>query len=1004
LIFQGTLDRTHRHVARAVLAGGPKGSIPLDLTLHFYASGVARARVTEAKTRWQPPDVVLEGQMTPATYTYKEGEGHVTFFYAKGSAGGAKAVRLHFNPFKVDMLIDGETVMTANERNLFHFEHTRRKDGTVVTDSMSDDAGAVAEETRRLAEAAAASRAQAGDATDQPEGKKIVDYNEHGHAIYEDGTTSADEEKGQDGAAADAADGGGGIPDPADPAPPADVDEREPTEDQWEESFGSHRDSKPNGPQSVGVDVTFVGAKHVFGIPEHASKFALKPTDNSGAGAYDEPYRLYNLDVFEYDLDVPMALYGAIPLMVAHSAKRTVAAFWFNPTETFIDVDAPKPHAATGAATSTSTHWISESGLPDLFFIPGPDVRSLYAQYAQMTGTTQLPPLFSLAYHQCRWNYRDEADVRQVDSKFEEHNFPYDVIWLDIEHTDGKRYFTWDKNLFPNPKQLIADVAKHGRKVVTIVDPHLKRDGGYVVHREAQQAKVYVQNKDGGEFDGWCWPGSSSYVDFTNPRARDWWADRFALDKYEGSTLDLYTWNDMNEPSVFNGPEVTMQKDTKAIDGQESREWHNLYGFYMQMATNEGQIRRSPGRTERPFLLSRSFFAGSQRYGAIWTGDNAGKWDHLEIAMPMLLSFNVAGLPFIGSDSGGFFGNPNAELMTRWFQARCVMVLSVVVVVVVVWWWFDLLVDINMLFSRVRNHSRFDSPSSQHYSAYHPFFRAHAHHDAKRREPYVFGEPHTSRLRKAVVARYQLLPFWYTLFHESHNNGMPVMRALWMHYPQDESVFGVDDTFLVGEDLLVKPVTREHQTTQSVYLPGGPVARWYDTEDHTEYAGGKTHSVAAPIDKIPVYQRGGSIVPKQIRVRRSSKLMRYDPYTLVIALDSSGAAQGDLYLDDFHTFAHEQGAYVHRHFKMVQAGPNGVLTSEDAAGGQGGKQGFAPINTVERIVVLGFKAAPKSITTKAGASLDFIFDATTNTLTVRKPGMKVAEDFEVTFDSTTVGL
>ena len=661
-----TLNRKNPNRVTAILSGGPHESVPLDLSIIFYASGVSRVRVTEAKTRWQPPDVILEEQMPLTTYTYREGEGHITFFYAKGSPGGAKAVRLHYNPFKVDMLIDDEVVMTANEGNLFHFEHTRLRDGTVVTDVMSPKASAVAEETRRLTEAANSQKV--GAETDQLKGKKIVDYNEHGHAIYEDGTTSADEDKQKEETAAV-----DGIQDQPDPAPPADVDEHEPTVDQWEESFGSHRDSKPNGPQSVGVDITFVGARHVFGIPEHATKIALKPTDNSGGGAYNEPYRLYNLDVFEYDLDVPMALYGAIPLMVAHSAKRTVAAFWFNPTETFIDVDAPKPHAATGAETSTSTHWISEAGLPDLFFIPGPDVRSLYSQYAQMTGTTQLPPLFSLAYHQCRWNYRDEADVRQVDSKFEEHNFPYDVIWLDIEHTDGKRYFTWDKNLFPNPKQLIDDVAAHGRKVVTIVDPHLKRDGGYAVHREAQQAKVYVQNKDGGEFDGWCWPGSSSYVDFTNSRARDWWANRFALDKYEGSTLDLYTWNDMNEPSVFNGPEVTMQKDTKAIDGQESREWHNLYGFYMQMATNEGQIRRTADRSERPFLLSRSFFAGSQRYGAIWTGDNAGRWDHLEIAMPMLLSFNVAGLPFIGSDSGGFFGNPNAELMTRWFQARLVL-------------------------------------------------------------------------------------------------------------------------------------------------------------------------------------------------------------------------------------------------------------------------------------------------------------------------------------------
>ena len=164
--------------------------------------------------------------------------------------------------------------------------------------------------------------------------------------------------------------------------------------------------------------------------------------------------------------------------------------------------------------------------------------------------------------------------------------------------------------------------------------------------------------------------------DFTNENARSWWADQFAVDKYEGSTLDLYTWNDMNEPSVFNGPEVSMRKDVKAVNGQEHREWHNLYGFYQQMATAEGQIRRSNGRSERPFVLSRAFFSGSQRYGAIWTGDNAGRWDHLEMAGPMLLSFNIGGLPFIGSDAGGFFGNPDAELMTRWFQAAAYVFFS----------------------------------------------------------------------------------------------------------------------------------------------------------------------------------------------------------------------------------------------------------------------------------------------------------------------------------------
>jgi mannosyl-oligosaccharide alpha-1,3-glucosidase len=541
--------------------------------------------------------------------------------------------------------------------------------------------------------------------------------------------------------------------------------------------------------------------------------------------------------------------------------------------------------------------------------------------------------------------------VRAVDAKFEEHNFPYDVIWLDIEHTNGKRYFTWDSNLFPDSVRMINDIASKGRKVVTIVDPHLKRDGSYNVHTEAQAAGVYVQNKDGGEFDGWCWPGSSSYVDFTNAKARSWWADRFKLENYKGSTMDLFTWNDMNEPSVFNGPEVTMQKDTKAIDGQESREWHNLYGFYMQMATNEGQIRRKEDRSERPFLLSRSFFAGSQRYGAIWTGDNAGKWDHLEIANAMLLSFNVAGLPFIGSDTGGFFGNPNEELMTRWFQA----------------------------------------------SAYHPFFRAHAHHDAKRREPYVFGEPHTSRLRQAVVTRYQHLPLWYTLFHLAHTDGMPVMRAMWMEFPTEERLFNVDDTFMVGDSLMVKPITSSGTTSTSVYFPGvANVQRWYDTTTRKEYKGGVTETISAPIDFIPVFQRGGTIVPKQMRVRRSSKLMVNDPYTLVVALDHEQSARGELYFDDFHTFAYETAkAYSHRQFIMT--GGN-ILSSTDASQGDSNSNNFSPTNTVERIVIVGLSSAPTSatVTTKSGErSLEFAFDATTQTLTLRKPDMLVSEDWRV---------
>jgi alpha 1,3-glucosidase len=876
----------------ATIVGGPSEALPLPFELSFYDSGVARARIVDpAKDRWQPPDVVLTKNLHPTKYAITTED--VNLLVASYTTNGVeKSVRVHLRPFKLEFQVAGETMVVINGENMFHFEHTRAR-GEATSNNVED---------------------RGENVVPTKSEKKIVDYNEHGHAIYEDGSTSADET----------------METAVEPV------EHESSDGAWEESFGGHTDSKPFGPQSVGADIVFPYAHHVYGIPEHATGMSLKPT-NGEAGAYSDPYRLYNLDVFEYELDVPMALYGSIPFMVGHGTKGTVGTFWFNPTETFIDVDDL-------GEKGKKSHWMFEAGLFDIFLVPGPSPMKLYEQYAKLTGTTLLPPLFALGYHQCRWNYRDEADVKLVDGKFEEHNMPYDVLWLDIEHTRGKRYFTWDKNLFPNPKQMIDQVSAHGRKMVTIVDPHLKRESGYHIYDGARNGGHLVQTKDGSEFDGWCWPGSSVYLDFTNANARSWWADQFALEKYEGSTLDLYTWNDMNEPSVFNGPEVSMQKDMLAVDGQEHREWHNLYGFYQQMATAEGQIRRTSERSERSFVLSRAFFAGSQRFGAIWTGDNAGQWSHLAIAGPMLLSFNIAGLPFIGSDAGGFFGNPDAELMTRWFQA----------------------------------------------AAYHPFFRGHAHHDAKRREPYVFGEPHTSRLRAATLTRYALLPLWYTLFHEAHVTGHPVMRALWMHYPKEEVVFGMDDQFLVGSDIMVKPITGQGMTSTSVFFPGGAAASWFDVDTYTKYSGGDYAEVAAPIDKIPAFQRGGSIIPRQLRVRRSSTLMHNDPYTLFIALDADASASGTLYLDDFHTFNYQKGVSALRKFTFSD---NKLIGSN----ANDGAQTYTPANTIERIVLFPMAADPGITATVNGRKLEVIYDATTKVAIVRKPELKVAEDFVIQF-------
>jgi len=331
--------------------------------------------------------------------------------------------------------------------------------------------------------------------------------------------------------------------------------------DNWEEKFRTHTDSRPSGPQSISFDVSFYDSSFVYGIPEHATSFALKPTKGPGVEE-SEPYRLFNLDVFEYDHESPFGLYGSIPFMVSHGKSgKTSGFFWLNAAEMQIDVLANGWDAESGISLPSShsridTFWMSEAGIVDTFFFVGPEPKDVVKQYASVTGTSAMPQLFATGYHQCRWNYKDEEDVAQVDSKFDEHDIPYDVLWLDIEHTDGKRYFTWDSVLFPHPEEMQKKLAAKGRKMVTIVDPHIKRDDSYFLHKEATQMGYYVKDSSGKDFDGWCWPGSSSYIDMLSPEIRKWWGGRFSYKNYVGSTPSLYTWNDMNEPSVFNGPEV----------------------------------------------------------------------------------------------------------------------------------------------------------------------------------------------------------------------------------------------------------------------------------------------------------------------------------------------------------------------------------------------------------------------------------------------------------------
>ncbi|XP_065797445.1 neutral alpha-glucosidase C isoform X3 [Muntiacus reevesi] len=671
----------------------------------------------------------------------------------------------------------------------------------------------------------------------------------------------------------------------------------------WEEKFENFVDVKVNGPASIGLDFSLHGFEHLYGIPQHAESHQLKNTSDGDA------YRLYNLDVYGYKIHDKMGIYGSVPYLLAHKLGRTLGIFWLNASETLVEIKTEPavkytltqmgPVAAKQKVGSrTDVHWMSESGIIDVFLLTGPTPSDVFKQYSYLTGTQAMPPLFSLGYHQCRWNYEDEQDVKAVDAGFDEHNIPYDVMWLDIEHTEGKRYFTWDKKRFPNPKRMQDLLRSKKRKLVVISDPHIKIDPNYSVYAKAKEQGFFVKNHEGGDFEGVCWPG----------------------------------------------PEQTMQKNAIHHGNWEHRELHNIYGFYQQMATTEGLIQRSKGK-ERPFVLTRSFFAGSQKYGAVWTGDNTAEWSYLKISIPMLLTLSVTGISFCGADVGGFIGDPEAELLVRWYQA----------------------------------------------GAYQPFFRGHATMKTKRREPWLFGEEHTRLIREAIRERYTLLPYWYSLFYSAHVASQPVMRPLWVEFPNELETFSVEDEYMLGSALLVHPVTEPKATVVDVFLPGSSEI-WYDSKTFAHWKGACTVKIPVTLDSIPVFQRGGSVVPVKTTIGRSTGYMTDSPYGLRVALSTKGSAMGEFYLDDGHSFQYlHQKQFLHRKFSFS----SGVLTNSCAD-----ERGHYPSKcVVEQILVLGLKKQPSSVTAHSADGsaqpVAFTYYAATSTLNLETLSLKIGADWKV---------
>ncbi|GGJ54441.1 glycoside hydrolase family 31 protein [Deinococcus roseus] len=514
-------------------------------------------------------------------------------------------------------------------------------------------------------------------------------------------------------------------------------------------------------------------------------------------------FTFWNTDVQPHHPDTD-PLYQSIPFFMGIREGKAWGFFLDESARSTVDVAKNHPERIV---------WTAESGELDLYFVLGDTPADILKSYTTLTGRTPLPPLWSLGLHQSRYSYETAEEVQEVIQSYRSHQIPLDAIHLDIHHMDAYKVFTFDRHRFPEPKTLSDWAAGHGVKLITIMDPGIKKEARYPMYEEAAAQDFLVKTDRGDVFVGEVWPDPAVFPDFTREDVQKWWGQKHA-GMLESGIAGF--WNDMNEPSCFSchspvDPALrfgnTLPDDVRH-GNMRHLEAHNLYALGMCKSTFEGLKTLQPEK--RPFIVTRAGYAGIQRYSAVWTGDNSAHWEHMEMNLQLLLSLGLSGVPFVGSDLGGFLSNASGELVTRWT-------------------WLG---------------------------AFFPFMRNHSSIGTDYQEPWAFPE-HLPHIRSAIQFRYRLLPYLYTLMKEAEETGLPPMRAISLHHPEHQN--HLSDQFLFGESLLVAPILRPYHTHRSVLFPS---AGWMDfaAEDSQQHDAGYG-LVSAGLDRIPVFLKPGGIVP-----------------------------------------------------------------------------------------------------------------------------------------------
>ncbi|MFH6968076.1 glycoside hydrolase family 31 protein [Flavobacterium sp. FlaQc-28] len=549
-------------------------------------------------------------------------------------------------------------------------------------------------------------------------------------------------------------------------------------------------------------------------------------------------------------------LYKVVPFYIGLHNKQSYGIFFDNTFRTFFDFCQER--------RNVTSFW-AEGGEMNYYFIYGPQMQDVVTNYTDLTGKPELPPLWVLGYHQCKWSYYPESKVKEITSKFRELQIPCDAIYLDIDYMEGFRCFTWNKNYFPDPKRMVAELAEDGFKTVVIIDPGIKIDQDYWVYKEALEKDYFCKRADGPYMKGKVWPGECNFPDYTNPAVREWWAGLFKELVADIGVKGV--WNDMNEPAVMEVPNKTFPMDVRHVyDGNpcSHRKAHNIYGTQMARATYHGVKRFA--YPKRPFVITRSAYSGAQRYTSSWTGDNVATWEHLWIANIQVQRMSISGMGFTGSDIGGFAEQPTGELYARWIQL----------------------------------------------GVFHPFCRTHSSGDHGNQEPWAFDEEVINITRKFVSLRYQLLPYLYTMFWQYIEEGIPMLKPL-VYFDQDDTQTHYrNDEFIFGNQILVCPILEPNAVGRRMYIPRG---EWYNYWTNEFSVGGREVWIDTKFDEIPVFVKAGAVIPKY-PVQQYVGELEFDELTLDVYY-KNGKEKSVVYEDAQDGYDYKKGRYSFLSFRTV---------------------------------------------------------------------------------------